>query len=483
MADDVANVLSDLIGSFGGQLITPESDAYEEARHIWNGMVDKRPGLIATCTSRDDVVAVVRSARRHGATVSVLGGGHGVSGKALADGGVTIDLGGMTSVIVDPERKLVHVDGGCRLGHVDEATSAHAMVVPAGIVSDTGVAGLVLGGGIGWMSRKHGLSCDNFASLELVMADGEVLEVNEETHPELLWALKGGGGNFGVVTRFTFKAYDFGPDMRLGISVYRPEDAKEALLEYARVYPSLPNVVGWHGALKRYMPDRPFVPRDLVGEQAMMLFCMWLGELDDPEGAEWMERLASVGSPADSHVVERPFGMGVQRMLDEEFPRGRRYYTKEGHLEQFSEEAIDALLDFWNNSMCAEGSSMDGEVEIIGLGGAIKDVPEEAAAFANRRSDWWINYATHWGDAELDGPYVDLVRASYESLRPWIGQGVYVNMLNFDELDRVVEAYGGPAKYERLGEVKAKYDPDNFFRMNHNIAPARSPDLAGAAGS
>ena len=476
--DPLGDLAAEIAPSFAGELIGPDAPEYEDARTIWNGMVDQRPGLIARCTSREDVVSVVRAAKKRGVVVSVLGGGHGVAGKALCDGGVTIDLGGMRNVVVDPERKLVHVDGGCKLGDVDEATAPHALAVPAGIVSDTGVGGLALGGGIGWLSRKHGLTCDNFAALELVTADGEVLEVTEETHPDLLWALRGGGGNFGVVTRFTFHAHELGPNIRMGIAVYNPEDAKEALLEYARVYPSLPNSVGWHGALKRVMPDRPFVPRELVGKPALMLFAMWLSDVADPEGVEWIERLSRTGSPVSSDVVEIPFAMRVQRMLDEEFPGGRRYYTKEGHLEEFSEDAIDTLVDFFAGTLSSDALEMDGEVEIIGLGGAIKDVPEDAAAFANRRSDWWINYAIHWGDATLDAAYVEHVRASYERLRPWVGKGVYVNMLNFDELDRVVEAYGGPAKYERLGEVKARYDPDNFFRRNHNIAPAARAEVA-----
>ena len=480
--DSVASSIAAEIGSaFAGELIAPDSSDYDEARAIWNAMVDRRPGLIARCTSTADVVTAIKAAKRQGVLVSVLGGGHGVSGKALCDDGLTLDLGGMRSVEVDAEAKLVHVDGGCKLGDVDEATSPHGLAVPAGIVSDTGVGGLALGGGIGWLSRQYGLTCDNFESLEVVTADGEVLEASETSHPDLFWALRGGGGNFGVVTRFTFRAHDFGPNIRLGVSLYGHAEARGALQEYARVYPTLPNSVGWHAALKRTMPDRPFVPRDLVGRDALMLFSMWLGDPSSQEGAEWIERLSEAGSPVSAEVFEIPFGLRVQRMLDDEFPRGRRYYTKEGHLEAISDEAIDALIDFWEEHL-SPGSSMDGEVEIIGLGGAIKDVPEDAAAFANRRSEWWVNYAVHWADdeAELDESNVAEVRASHERLRPWMGQGVYVNMLNFDELDRVVEAYGGPEKYSRLGEVKARYDPDNFFRMNHNIAPA--PQAAGVTG-
>jgi hypothetical protein len=214
----------------------------------------------------------------------------------------------------------------------------------------------------------------------------------------------------------------------------------------------------------------------------VMLFAMWLGDASSEEGAKWIETLVTTGAPTSSHVAEVPFALGVQRMIDDDFPSGPRYYTKEAHLEAVSDEVIDALLEFWNDSLAAEDSSMDGEVELIGLGGAMKDVPEDATAFANRSSVWWVNYAIAWGEADDDAEYIGRIRASYERLRPWIGKGVYVNMLNFDELDRVVEAYGGSAKYERLGEVKARYDPDNFFSGNHNIAPAPSEDGLTGAG-
>src|SRR5690242_1961919 len=209
-------IAEELAGSFKGDIIGPDHAEYEQARQLWNAMVDRRPGLILRCTSTEDVVAAVNVAREHGLPPSVRCGGHNVAGKGMSDGGLTIDLSGLREVTVDPERKLVHVGGGCRLGDV-AATAPHQLIVAAGIMSETGVGGLALGGGIGWFSRKHGLTCDNFESLELVRASGEVIEVSAESHPELFWALRGGGGNFGIVTRFTFRAHDFGPMMRIGV--------------------------------------------------------------------------------------------------------------------------------------------------------------------------------------------------------------------------------------------------------------------------
>ena len=247
-------------------------------------MIDRRPGLILRCASTQDVVAAVNAARDNGLPPAVRCGGHNVAGKAMSDGGLTIDLCGLREVTVDPERKLVHAGGGCLLGTVDAATAPHGLIVPAGIMSETGVAGLALGGGIGWFSRKHGLTCDQFVSLELVLASGEVIEVSADSHPDLFWAMRGGGGNFGIVTRFTFRAYDFGPMMRIGVSLYEPEEAADALRGYAAVVPTLPRTVGWHAALKHDMPALPFVPPELVGSRLLMLISMWLERRRGPGG-------------------------------------------------------------------------------------------------------------------------------------------------------------------------------------------------------
>jgi FAD/FMN-containing dehydrogenase len=327
------------------------------------------------------------------------------------------------------------------------------------------VAGLSLGGGIGWFSRMYGLTCDQFVSLELVLASGEVIEVTADDHPDLMWALRGGGGNFGVVTRFTFRAYDFGPMMRIGVSLYEVDDAAEALREYAALYPALPRTVGYHAALKHDMPALPFVPPGLVGKRLLMLVAMWLEDAEAPQGVELIDRLRSVGRPAVSAATILPFAAGVQKLIDVEFEDGHRYYTKEAHVADLSGEAIDTLVRFWSDM------PMEGEVELIGLGGAIGDVAEDATAFSNRSYQLWLNFAMRWDDPDRDADYMARTRRAVSDLGPWIGQGVYVNMLNVDELDRVVEALGGPEKYARLGRVKAQYDPENLFRTNYNITP------------
>jgi FAD/FMN-containing dehydrogenase len=458
--------MSTLDSTFKGDIIGPDHHEYEEARQVWNAMVDRRPSLILRCTSTDDVVAAVNYARENGLHPAVRCGGHNVAGRGMSDGGLTIDLSGLREVTVDADAGLVHAGGGCRLGDVDAATGQLGMIVPAGIMSETGVAGLSLGGGIGWFSRQYGLTCDNFVSLEVVLASGEVVEASEDSHPDLFWALRGGGGNFGIVTRFTFRAYPFGPLMRIGVSVYEADEAAAALRAYAALVPTLPRTVGWHAALKHDMPALPFVPPEYVGKRLVMLISMWLGAADDPEGEEMITRLSSVGSPCISASTVLPFGAGVQRLIDVEFEDGHRYYTKEAHVAALADEAIDRLVDFWADM------PMEGEVEIIGLGGAIGDVAEDASAFANRGYLLWLNFAMRWDNPANDAEYIQRTRAIVGELKPWIGTGVYSNMLNFDEQDRVVEAFGGPDKYARLGRIKAQYDAENLFRQNANITPA-----------
>jgi len=464
-AAEAASLAAELRPGFAGELVTAEDPGYDAARTIWNGMIDRRPGLIARCAETADVVAAVRAARRHGLLVSVRGGGHGVAGKSLCEGGLTIDLTRMRQVSVDAGARRVRAGGGSLLEDIDEATAEHGLIVPLGVVSETGVAGLSLGGGIGWFSRKHGLTCDNYESLEVVTADGGVLRASELEHPDLFWGLHGGGGNFGVVTEFEFRAHAFGPPMRIGVSLYHPEDAVVALSEYARVYPELGDDVGWHAALKMSMPKLPFVPDELVGKRLLMLIVMYLEDAAAPEGEKLVQRLIEVGKPATKAMTLMPFGARVQKIINPEFPDGNRYYTKEAHINSLSGEALESLVGSWL------AMDLEGEIELLGLGGAMARVPDDATAFPNRKHNWWINFALWWTEAARDQECVRQIRGAHDALKPWLSSGIYANMLNFDEQDRLLDAYGGAERYARLGKVKAAYDPDNFFRLNANIAP------------
>jgi FAD/FMN-containing dehydrogenase len=453
--------------AFSGEVLTAADPGYDEARTIWNAMVDRRPAIIARCASTDDVVASVNVARQHDLQVSVRCGGHGVTGKALVDGGLTIDLTRMRGVEVDALKGVAKVQGGCLLGDVDAATAQHGRIVPAGIVSETGVGGLALGGGIGWFSRKHALTCDNFVALELVTASGDVLRASEKEHPDLFWALQGGGGNFGAVTEFEMQTHAFGPEMRIGVALHQPEDAVEALAEYAQIYPELPDHVGWHAALKQSMPGLPFVPEPLRGKRLLLMIVMYLDDARSDDGVRLVERLIGVGKPAAKAMTVMPFGGRVQKLLDPEFPNGNRYYTKEAHINELQEKALQILVSRWL------AMRMSGEIEIIGLGGAMARVPDGATAFANRQNNWWLNFALHWDHADDDKANLAQIRAAHDALKPWLSRGIYANMLNFDEQDRLIDAYGGQDRYDRLAQVKAEYDPDNFFRSNTAaIAPA-----------
>src|SRR5438445_7641235 len=303
-----AGLARELQKSLTGDVLALGKPGFDEARVIWNAMVDKKPAVIARCATTEDVVSAVNGARNHGLQVSVRCGGHGVTGKALADGGLTIDLTRMRRVEVNAGGQLVRVQGGCLLGDGPAATAQHGMIVPAGIVSEAGVGGLALGGGIGWFSRKHALTGDNFLSFKLVTASGEVVTASETEHPDLFWALHGGGGNFGAVTEFEFKAHKFGPEMRIGVALHHPEDAVQALAEYAKIYPELPDHVGWHAALKQSMPGLPFVPEPLRGKRLLLMIAMDLADSKEEEGEKLVERLIGVGKPAAKAMTVMPLG-------------------------------------------------------------------------------------------------------------------------------------------------------------------------------
>ncbi|MFR0357562.1 FAD-binding oxidoreductase [Streptomyces sediminimaris] len=448
----------------------PGDSDYDARRTVWNAMVDRRPAAIAVCTSTLDVVHAVRAARAEGLPVSVRGGGHSVSGQALCEGGLTIDLSGMRRVTVHASRGVVEAQGGCRLADLDRATAAHGLAVPSGTVSETGLGGLALGGGTGWLTRSFGLTCDNFEVCEVVLADGRVVEASPTERADLFWALRGGGGNFGVVTRFRLRAHRFGPGILVAAALYRPEEASEALAAYASLAPGLPRTIGWHASLKKRLPPYPFVPADRVGRPGLLLIAMWLGDADDRAAAQ-LRRLTRVGRPAARECLVLPFADGVQQLMDAEFPDGRRYYTKQAHLRELDEGAIGEIVRFWTEMpMC-------GEIVLLGLGGALRDVPESDSAFSHRGCPWWLEFLLHWQDPRWDAPYARQARETVGRLGPCVAPGTYLNMRNADEAADVralTEAYGGPEKYARLRLVKSRYDPGNDFRSNWNIPPADS---------
>ncbi len=450
------------ISGFQGQILHPHNEGYDEARRLWNGAIDRRPAIIARCTSAADVATAVRFGTRHDLTVAVRGGGHSIPGLSMCDGGLVVDLSLLKDVEIDPVRRRAHVAPGVLLGEYDAAAQAHGLASPAGEISHTGVAGLTLGGGVGWLSRKYGLACDNLVEAELVTATGDIVTVDESTDPELLWGLRGGGGNFGVVTRFTFTLHEVGP-LLAGAVMVPMDQGRAALRLYAELCAVAPEELSLSVACVT-APPAPFVPAELVGRQVVVLSMAWVG---DPQAGEpWAARLRGL-RPAVDLIGLMPY-TALQSMVDSGVPHGRGYYVKSEWLGEIDEPAIDTILESL--------ASMPGPHEQILLrhmGGAIRSVPADGTAFTFREAENLLTIACGW-DVETDAPepHVAWGRELWAATRRISTGGAYVNQLDADEgIERVREAYG-TRTWDRLTALKRRMDPDNVFRLNQNIPPA-----------
>ena len=443
-----------------GQLLREEDDGYDAARSIWNAMIDTRPGLIARCFGVADVITSVRFAQEHELLVSVRGGGHNVAGTALCDGGLVIDLSAMKGVEVDPRSRVARVQPGVTLGDLDHETQAFGLAVPAGIVTTTGVAGLTLGGGFGWLSPKLGLTVDNLVSVDVVTADGELVTASKEENADLFWGIRGGGGNFGIVVSFRYKAHPVGPTVLAGAVIHPMQDA-ESLLKFHRDFVAeAPRELGTMFAL-RWAPPVPFLSPELHGKPIAVFFVCYAGPID--EGEKVLKDLRQVGEPLADVVAPKPF-TAHQAMLDAVQPPGRNYYWKSEDLPELSDSAIDVIV-----AHSQAITSPHTIVPIFQLGGAIADVSEDATAYSHRKAAYAVNCNASWEDGDPE-PHVRWAREFSEALEPH-SLGVYVNFLGDEGEDRARAAYG-PEKYARLVDLKNKYDPTNFFRVNQNIKPS-----------
>lgn len=446
---------------FRGRLVGPNDPEYERVRRVWNRTVDKRPALVARCVCPEDVAMAVAYARDTELPLAVRAGGHSVAGHSTCDDGLVIDLSQMSAVDVDPERRRARVEGGALLGAFDAATQAHLLAAPAGVVAHTGLGGLVLGGGFGWLSRKYGLSIDNLAAVEVVTADGRHLRADATEHPDLFWALRGGGGNFGVATAFEFDLHHVGA-LRYQVSYYALDDGKALLRDWAKYMANAPDELTWVFYL-RIAPPVPDVPEHLHGQPVLCGAACWVGD-DVHEGDRALEAVLDHGNPQSRSRMTLPY----RALQGYSFPSPvlpDRAYFKSGYLAELSDEAIDALL--------AAGAAMTSpmsQLEVLYLGGAISRVPDDATAFGNRSTPFVANFASAWRDPTQDERHIAWARDSYTALEPHMTGGGYVNFFNEGEPDRVVAAFG-PANHERLRRVKAHYDPENLFRLNTNIVP------------
>ncbi|GLX01425.1 FAD-binding oxidoreductase [Microtetraspora sp. NBRC 16547] len=449
------------LDGFEGELITPHDAGYDRARRIWNGSIDRRPAFIARCRSTADVAAAVVFARRHGLPIAVRGGGHSIPGYSVVEGGLMIDCSPMKGIELHPEVQRADVDPGVLWREFDTAAQAEGLATPGGEISDTGVAGLTLGGGIGWLSRLYGLAADNLLGVELVTSTGDVVTADDSTDPELMWGLRGGGGNFGIVTRFTFRLHSVAPAWA-GMVMYPGALAQDALHAFHEVGERAPRELSLVAALVS-APPAPFVPADAVGKPVVGIAAAYFGPRHI--GQELTAPLRSLGRP----LIDTFGIMGyadLQRMFDDANVPGRQQYVRSDFLQGLPDEAIAALFHHGTRP-----SSPLNQVLLRRLGGAIGDRDRGATAFGHRSADYMTMIAATWENpAEDSGLHRRWVGETWNATRPW-ADGTYVNHLGDEGSGRIREAYL-PDSWSRLTRLKARMDPDNVFALNQNIPPA-----------
>lgn len=456
-----AAALDALQAGLRGKVLDRSSPGYDEARAIWNAMIDRKPEVIVRCAGASDVIQTVRFAAANNLLVAVRGGGHNIAGNAVCDEGLVIDLSQMTSVRVDPFAQRVWVEPGATLADLDKETQAFGLAVPTGINSTTGVAGLTLGGGFGWITRKFGLTVDSLVSADVVTADGVLRRASANDNPDLFWALRGGGGNFGVVTAFEFQLHNVGPQVLAGLVVHPFEDAAELLKEYRRIVASVPDeLTCW--AVMRKAPPLPFLPAEWHGREVLVLAMCYAGDL--AQGEKATSELRSLGRPIADVVGPNPF-TGWQQAFDPLLTAGARNYWKSHDFIDLSDGAIAVLLD-----AVRQLPGPECEIFIGHVGGAAGRVSVDATAFPQRKAHFVMNVHARWREPSMDNACIDWARKLFDAAAPHAAGTAYINFMPGDEAGRVEAAYG--PNYRRLAAVKRRYDPSNLFRMNQNVAPA-----------
>jgi FAD/FMN-containing dehydrogenase len=447
--------------AFRGRVVRPADPDYDLHRKIWNGSIDKHPAVIARCAGVSDVIAAVKFGRATGLPVAVKSGGHSFPGLSVADDALVIDLSPMKGVRVDPEQRTARVQAGVLLGELDKETQAFGLAVPSGIVTHTGVAGLTLGGGIGWIMRKHGLSIDQLVSVDLVTADGEFVHARSDENVDLFWGVRGGGGNFGIVTEFEFRCVPLGAQVLAGPVFWPMERSGDVLRFYRDWVAEAPDEL-MTIVVHRKAPPLPFVPEELHGKPVVMVICCWIGEVE--AGEKFIRPLRAFGSPVADACTSKPF-LTHQAMFDPSFVPGRSYYFKSCDVAELSDEIIDITVE---RSLQIESPLT--AFPIWQMGGAVRRVGDNETAFNGRTAGFTYNIGGCTETSEGFDAEREWVRSFWSALEPW-HEGVYVNFLGDEGTERVRQSYG-LEKYERLRALKQKYDPDNFFRINQNISPA-----------
>jgi len=456
-----SGALRELEASFAGELVSPGDAAYEGRRAVWNGSIDRHPALIARCTGASDVSAAVAFARRTGQPLAVRGGGHSFPGQSVCDDGVVVDLGEMKGIVVDPQARTVTAEAGVLLGELDRETQAYGLAVPAGIVTHTGLAGLTLGGGIGWLQRKYGLTIDQLMSVDLITAEGELVKASETENADLFWGVRGGGGNFGVVTRFEFRLNPLGPNVVAGPVFWPIEDSPEVLRFYRDWIATAPDDL-MTIVIHRKAPPLPFIPPELHGTPVVAIVCCYAGPVE--EGEEVVAPLKAFGSPILDKCEPKPF-LEHQAMFDPSFPHGQWYYMRACDVGELTDEVIDLTVEH-----AMRIRSPLTAFPIWQMGGAISRVDEDETAFSGRGAGHTFNITAATAGPDGFDEEREWVRDFWSALEPHHTGGVYVNFLMNEGEGRVREAYG-TKKYNRLKALKRRYDPENLFRLNQNIPP------------
>ncbi|MET0477633.1 MAG: FAD-binding oxidoreductase [Actinomycetota bacterium] len=454
--------LEDLAGRVEGRLLGPDDPGWDDAVRIWNGLAATAPALVLQPASAADVAAAVGFARAHGLLLGVKGGGHNIAGTAIAEGGLTLDLSGLCQLTVDPEARLAHVGPGCRLADVDRATQAHGLATPLGFISKVGVAGLTLGGGLGYLTRRFGWTADNLVEAEVVGADGQVRTASRERHPDLFWALRGGGGNLGVVTRFTFQLHPVGPQVVGGLIAWPFERAEEVMAAYRTLTAAAPRELAtWLILLNA--PPAPFVPAAWHGRRLCTFAVCHSGDPGDAERD--LAPVRALGDPVFDLLGPQPY-TEVQSYLDDTEPDGHHYYWRTEFLAGLDDGLLAGMRELF-----ADCPIPEAELGVLHLSGALNERPADDGAVGNRDARYVLGVNGMWAPDEPEaGRFRQWVRDAGARLRPWSTGATYINFQTADEGDdRVRATYG--ANYDRLVEVKRRYDPDNLFRANRNIRP------------
>jgi len=444
-----------------GRVVTSEDSDYDAIRSIWNAMIDRHPDIIARCTGTADVVSCIKFARDTGIEFSIRSGGHNIAGSSIRDNGLMIDLSTMKSVFVDSKKRIAYVEPGATLGDVDHESQFYGLATSLGINSTTGISGLTLGGGFGWLSRKYGMTVDNLIGAQVVTADGESIRVSEDEHSDLFWAIRGGGGNFGIVTRFELQLHPVGPETFSGLIVFPFNSAKNILQQYREYTATLPDEMSIWGVIRK-APPLPFLPEEVHGKEVVVMAFLYTG--DEKTGQELIEPVRAFAKPHGEFSGMMPY-KEWQQIFDPLLTPGARNYWKSHNFEILNDATLDVIIEY-----ASKIPSMASEIFIAQMGGYTSRQPLNKTAYVHRKANYIMNVHARWDESKDDALCIDWARAFFNSATPYAMGGAYVNFMTEEETERVPSAYG--ENYARLSEIKEKYDPENIFNLNQNIKPS-----------